>query len=267
MKILRPEQLYRYNYSVQPINSLRQYWRSFKTFSCLGHPKPRNIFVYLHGCSALYTDAGGREVRAEAGSLIYAPEGMEYTARFDDFEDETSSTVGINFRIFDEDGTPIMLENEIKVYKNASIRALVEKIDGADKGAVPCFAAMKSGLYDMISLLGNAENTLDEKYRIIRRGIECLESGDLTVSIEGLAEMCNVSESYFRKLFGEYAGICPMQYRMNTRLAKAKEYLLHTALRPSEIADLLHFCDTSFFCRYFRAAVGMSPEQFRKENR
>ncbi len=264
MKVLHPEELYRYNYSVHPINSLRQYWRMNKTFSCLHRPKEQNIFVFLDGCSAVYTDSLGREIKADATSLIYAPEGMEYTARFFDFESENASTVGINFRLFDEESLPIVLENEIKVYKNANFRDLVKKIDGADKGAVPCFAAMKSGLYDIISMLGNAENTLDEKYRIIHKGIECLESGNFDMPIEKIAEMCNVSESYFRKLFGEYAGISPMQYRMHTKISKAKDYLCHTPLNSSEIADLLHFKDTSFFCRYFKSATGMTPAQYRR---
>ena len=267
MKIMSADELYRYNYSVQAINSLRQYWRTVKSFSCIGRPKAHNIFVFLDGCNAVYTDINGKETRAESGALIYAPEGMEYAARFDSFENESASTVGINFRLFDEDFLPIALDNEIKVYRNGALRALVEKIDTADKGTIPCFAAMKAGIYDIISLLGNTENTLADKYKIIGKGIEYLEGGNLVMSMEEIAESCNVSESYFRKLFKQYAGISPMQYRMHTKISKAKDYLLHTSLNSSEIADLLLFSDTSFFCRYFKAATGMTPEDFRKANK
>ena len=201
MKVLHPEELYRYNYSVHPINSLRQYWKTNKTFSCMDQPKTQSIFVFLNGCSAEYKDADGRTVEADIGSLVYAPEGICYAARFDNFESESACTVGINFRLFDEQNTPIVLENEIKVYKNSAFRALIEKIDAADKGTPPCYAAMKSGIYDVISILGNTKNTLDEKYRIIYKGIEYLEGGGMDLSIEKIAEACNVSESYFRKLF------------------------------------------------------------------
>ncbi len=264
MKTMHLDALYRYNYSVHPINSLKQYWRMNKTFSCMNRPKEHNIFVFLDGCDAVYTEKNGRTVRAEAGSLIYAPEGMQYSARFDHFENEESRTVGINFRLFDEEGAPLIFENEIKVYRNSAFRGLIEKIDNADKGSPPCFAAMKAGIYDIISLLGSMENTPDEKFKIIHRGIEYLEGGNLVMSIEEIAEMCNVSESYFRKLFKQYAGISPIQYRMNTKISKAKDYLRHTSLNSSEIADLLLFNDTSFFCRYFKAATGMTPDGFRK---
>ncbi len=267
MKLLYPEELYRYNYSVQPINSLRQYWRFGKTFSCLHQAKAQNIFVFLDGCSAVYTDASGKTVTAESGALIYAPEGIRYSARFDNFESEHSCTVGINFRLFSEQSEPLIFENEIKVYRNAAFRDLVERIDRADKGTEPCYAAMKSGLYDIVSILGNTQNTLDDKYKVIAKGIEALEGGNFTMSIEDMAQACNVSAGYFRRLFREYSGTSPMEYRMQTKLAKAKDYLCNTYLNSSEIAELLSFGDTSFFCRYFKSATGVSPETFRKMNK
>ena len=267
MKIISLDALYRYNYSVHPINSLRQFWRTGKSFSCLHHPKAHNIFVFLDGCGATYTDASGRAIKAEAGSLVYAPEGAEYTARFDHFASENSCTIGINFRLFDEAGEPIIFDNEIKVFRGSALRAPVEKIDQADKGTTPCFATMKAGIYDILSILGSTKNTLDDKYKIIYKGIEYLEGGNLELSIEELAEACNVSESYFRRLFKEYCGTSPMQYRMNTKISKAKDYLCHTALNSSEIADLLLFHDTAFFCRYFKSVTGMTPEEFRKSQK
>jgi AraC-like DNA-binding protein len=267
MKIMHPDMLYRYDYSIKAINSLRQFWRINKTFSCINRPKSQNIFVFLDGCSAVYTDASGSSVKAESGSLIYAPEGMEYSARFERFENESSSTVGINFRLFDEYNFPIVLENKITVYRSGAFRELVKKIDDADKGNTPCYAAMKSGIYDIISIIGSTQNTLDDRFKIIGKGIEYLEGGNFVMPMEKIAEGCNVSDSYFRKLFKEYAGISPMQYRMNTKLGKAKDYLLHTALNSSEIADLLLFNDTSFFCRYFKSRTGMTPEDFRKANK
>lgn len=264
MKIIRPNELYGHNYSVQAINSYRQYWRTNKNFSCINQPKPHNILVFLDGCSASYTDSNGKVTKAKSGSVIYAPEGACYHAQFSDFESEKSCTIGINFRIFDENGLPIIFEKEIKAYRNSSLRALTEKIDNADKGPVPCFATMKSGIYDIITILGNTKNTLDDKFRVIYKGIEYLESGNLSMSIEDIAEMCNVSAGYFRRLFKEYAGVSPIAYRMNTKILKAKEYLCHTDLNSGEIADLLLFNDTSFFCRYFKSVTSMTPDQFRK---
>ena len=263
MKLMPPEMLYRYNYSLHPINSLRQYWCQRKTFSCINEPKQHNIFVFLNGCSASYTDKHGKTVQAEAGDLIYAPEGMEYTARFYDFKDKDSCTVGINFRLFDEENLPIIFEKEIKVYRNGAFRELVAKIDNADRSTPPCFAVMKSGIYDIISILGSTQNVLDKKYKVIEKGIECMESGDFSISIEEIAATCHVSDAYFRRLFKEYSGLSPIEYRMQMKINKAKYYLSKTSLNSTEIADLLFRGDTSFFCRHFKASVGMTPEKFR----
>ena len=267
MKIMPPDELYRYNYSVLAINSFRQFWRMNKSFSCINNPKPHNIFVFLDGCSATYTDSDGKVTKADSGSIIYAPEGARYCAYFDNFENENSCTIGINFRLFDENNCPIIFENEIKTYRSSSFRKLAEKIDRADKYTHPCFAEMKSGIYDIISVIGNTQNTLDNKYKVIYKGIEYLESGNFAMSIEDIADMCNVSTSYFRKLFKQYSGMSPIQYRMNSKLQKAKDYLCHTDLNSSEIADLLLFNDTSFFCRYFKSVTGTTPEQFKKSHK
>lgn len=263
IKVMHPNDLYGYDYSVQVINSLKQYWRVQKSFSCINHPKQHNIFVYLNGCDATYKDISGNVIKAESGSLIYAPETSEYVAYFDNFQNNTSCTVGINFRLFDENITPIILENRITVYKNSKFSGFVEKIDNADQGMVSCFAKMKSGLYEIISILGNTENTLEDKYKVIYKGIEHLESGNYNLSIEEIAKMCNVSVSYFRKLFKQYSGVSPIEYRMNTKFQKAKEYLCHTDLNSCEVADLLDFKDMSFFCRRFKKETGLTPLQYK----
>ncbi len=46
-------------------------------------------------------------------------------------------------------------------------------------------------------------------------------------------------------------------------ILEAKRIILHTDLTMSEIAELLHFNDTSYFVRYFKRIVGTTPYQFR----
>jgi len=46
-------------------------------------------------------------------------------------------------------------------------------------------------------------------------------------------------------------------------ILEAKRNILHTDLSMSEIAELLHFSDTSYFVRFFKRTVGTTPYQFR----
>lgn len=46
-------------------------------------------------------------------------------------------------------------------------------------------------------------------------------------------------------------------------ILEAKRNILHTDLSMSEIAELLHFSDSSYFVRFFKRIVGTTPYQFR----
>ena len=62
MNILKTESISKINYHISVVNSLRQYWRTNKRFSCIGKPKAVNLFLYLDGCDADYIDKNGKTV-------------------------------------------------------------------------------------------------------------------------------------------------------------------------------------------------------------
>jgi len=61
--------LYRYNYSVDVVNSLRQTWYTRNIFSCIGHPKDRDMLCYLDNCDAEYTLKSGETLWAKSGNI------------------------------------------------------------------------------------------------------------------------------------------------------------------------------------------------------
>jgi AraC-like DNA-binding protein len=48
-------------------------------------------------------------------------------------------------------------------------------------------------------------------------------------------------------------------------LLEAKRYILHTENNVNEIAELLHFSDTSNFVKFFKKSEGQTPMQFREK--
>mgnify|MGYP004575167609 CR=1 len=42
--------------------------------------------------------------------------------------------------------------------------------------------------------------------------------------------------------------------------------IVHTTQSIKEISQLLHYEDTSYFCRFFRKQTGVSPMEYRKEH-
>ena len=82
-----------------------------------------------------------------------------------------------------------------------------------------------------------------------------------------LARRCNISEVYFRKLFTAQFGVSPQKFILSLRLRRAKQLLAEGNDKVSWIAEHCGFDSTAHFCRIFKAKVGSSAGEYRKENR
>lgn len=268
MQKIEIAQLYDYDYSVTVINALKQYWRTIKRFSCIGRPKKYNLLVLLDGCSAEYTLKDGQKIIANSGSIVYTPASSEYTVRFFDFKEKESNTIGINFLLYDKEGEPFLLEDGIKIYtaENANYRLIFGRMSELSEANVVCTGKIKSLMYDLIFKVSEVyRKDYYNKFSIIEEGINYLESDEeQLLRIDEIAQMCNVSEVYFRKLFKEYSGVSPAKYRTDRKIVRAKNYLQQHAMSVAEISDRLGFSDVSYFIKIFKEYVGVTPNQYRK---
>lgn len=82
-----------------------------------------------------------------------------------------------------------------------------------------------------------------------------------------LAQKCNISEVYFRKLFTAQFSMSPQKFILSLRLRRAKQLLLEGNDKVSWIAEHCGFDSTAHFCRIFKAKVGSSAGEYRKTNR
>ena len=69
-----------------------------------------------------------------------------------------------------------------------------------------------------------------------------------------------MSESGFRKLFTEYTGKSPVEYRNHIRLLRAEELILSGA-SVSEAAEKVGFGSISFYCRLTRRNKNASHDR------
>ena len=82
--------------------------------------------------------------------------------------------------------------------------------------------------------------------------------------ISSLAEKFNLSESHFRKLFREFTGLSPIEYRNGLRIEHAKELLSQNTVSVSEVALAVGIEDQFYFSRIFKEYEGISPIQYKK---
>lgn len=86
------------------------------------------------------------------------------------------------------------------------------------------------------------------------------------ITIENLANCCNLSPSYFMSCFKKIAGISAMEHLTQLRILNACETLINTNATVAEIALNNGFLNLSNFNRMFKKHVGTTPSEYRKMN-
>lgn len=87
-------------------------------------------------------------------------------------------------------------------------------------------------------------------------------SGD--VSIQELAEECNLSRAAFLRMFRETTGRTPHRWLMQQRIEIARELLRNSEKSLGEISTICGFSGASHFSRAFLSATGMTPSLWRR---
>ena len=99
-----------------------------------------------------------------------------------------------------------------------------------------------------------------------RRVVELLAKHlDGTVKLATLAGECGLSVSHFARSFRRTFGRSAHQFLIVQRIEKAKALLSASACALSEAALRAGFSDQAAFSRTFKAVVGTSPGQWRRE--
>ena len=88
---------------------------------------------------------------------------------------------------------------------------------------------------------------------------------DLT--LEDLAEKFFISRFYLTRIFKETTGITVVQYLTVVRIRQAARLLRETDSPITEIADLCGFGNVTYFEKVFHRIRGMTPRQYRMNNR
>ena len=86
------------------------------------------------------------------------------------------------------------------------------------------------------------------------------------LKVDDLAKMCNMSYSYFAKVFHRQYGQSCKQYIEFIRLTKAENLLLFTSHDLSDIAEETGFSDSSHLIRCFRRLYHITPKQYRLQH-
>ncbi len=90
------------------------------------------------------------------------------------------------------------------------------------------------------------------------------EHFDRPLRVATLAAMARLSPYRFARRLELLFGLTPAQLIIKTRVDAAREMLRRRQARIGEIALACGYCDQSAFTRQFKAAVGLTPVQYRE---
>ncbi len=188
--------------------------------------------------------------------------------------DGVGHTICIKFKLLDQSGQEVAIKDKYLCWENLSeefFTHLFQKVVKAYMEATVNNLVLKSALYKLLDELSKGlkmkertQNGFDE----LLPAIKYLETNiGCNVSVEELAKMCFMSNSYFYKRFKEYTGgVCLTDYKNKMRVEKAKELLESPMWTTALIAETLGFYDTSHFYRVYKKYTGESPRFVKKHS-
>lgn len=91
-----------------------------------------------------------------------------------------------------------------------------------------------------------------------------LQNLDRKITLQKMAQHCNLSVSHLSMLFKKETSYSPMQYVTMLRVRKACTLLTLSAHKINYIAKIVGFEDAYYFTRVFAKTMGQSPSKYRK---
>ncbi|GGF67398.1 hypothetical protein GCM10010912_10460 [Paenibacillus albidus] len=84
-----------------------------------------------------------------------------------------------------------------------------------------------------------------------------------TISMETMAEIFHYSTHHLARVFKRKYGYSPIEYAIQTRIARAKTLLSESDVSIREVAESVGYKDLYYFSRIFKRVTGETPAQFK----
>ena len=272
MRIVPFIELYNSEFIItEPLAKGQNWYTRNNVYSCIGKPKPSHTLLWFKNCRARITDTRGNVLNAEKNQVAYMSKGIEYTVEFFDTAPDQDDSVVFHFQLKTIEGEEITAALTPQICIKNVDAGLILPIETAaaefDKNIV-CVPVITSVIYQLLAIACQRyrKRVVSHKYKYISEGIELIESNS-DKTLNEIAKICGVSEGYFRKLFKEYSGENPVDFRQKYRIEKAKQLLLLDTHSIGEIAEELHFSDIYHFSKTFKKLTGISPQRYMQQNK
>ncbi|GGA02627.1 AraC family transcriptional regulator [Paenibacillus marchantiophytorum] len=129
-------------------------------------------------------------------------------------------------------------------------------------------AEVREAFVQAVSYFSQNAIPVSSKYRKEIRAIIAymLKHIDQKITLQMMASVVNMNESYLTRLFKKETGKTIVNFLNELRLEKGRELLKNPDLSIKEIAELVGIPDPFYFNRLFNKTYGLNPTDFKKNN-
>ena len=222
--------------------------------------RPKDGIIYVLDGSATYEMEDGNRISVHRDDLLYMPKNTHYLTRCGD---DPFHHMTINFTVNGELPLPQLRHCEAFERTKQEMTRIVNEWAGRHPYyRERCLGLLYLFLCGQIQLLEKDAAGAAERVQ----NAMILLNGDNkdTITVSALAESCNMSETYFRRLFFRAFGVSPQNYITRKKVSYACDLLLNTGLSVEEISYESGYRDSNYFCRIFKKEMGCSPSFYRK---
>ncbi|MBQ9714199.1 MAG: helix-turn-helix transcriptional regulator [Clostridia bacterium] len=202
----------------------------------------KNFFSFIFVKEGALDYAFSRErknIRIEKGQFLFIPKLMPYTTTY------LTDNTHIVILTFDVDGETFSSDFPVPIVKNFANGDFLSAFT-PEYTQNSLFLASK--IYDILFMMEKENFPIPKKYKKLKPAIQELQKQYFkNEKIDYYAKLCYMSESNFRKLFKEYTGKSPIDYRNSTRISVLKNFLESGEFTVAEAAYLVGFNNMAFF--------------------
>lgn len=242
------------NIDVQVVSRPKNYKHSFRN----GREKHGFIYIVSGKMLDTFQNHGKTELCANKGDLVFVPKGSIYTGMYT--EDNTKIKIVQFDLVLGE--LPEYLSEPVKIDLPNAKELIDAFLQPTEKHASYHPFYYLSCLYELLWRIDEYYVSIPKKYKKLLPALsEIAEYRNENKKVSYYAELCDMSEANFRRLFREYLGVSPIDYRNDIRLTHAKNKLQSGEYNVSEAAYESGFTNLSFFIRLYKAKYGNTPKK------
>lgn len=219
------------------------------------------LIYHLSGSNQLTYN--GKKFDIGSNTLLYLPKGVDASEYVVDYK-----VPSVCIDIYFDTDSPMPADGFLMKISNTDIRSKFEKMNHIWASKAEGYYQQSMALmYEIVStlIIGQHSYLGLGQSKALAAAMDYINQNYLNKDFDyaALAEMADLSYSYFKKLFVKKLGIPPVKYVTQLKINYAKELLVTRRYSVSQIAEMSGFGSNYYFSRVFKEVTGVSPQKYQ----